>query len=507
VRADLVIADRGAEAPGGVERIEEGPEKDVLFDGRQVPYLEGGYGGILARLPQLDSVQPLFHPYRLHVLHHVHRVFSAKASASQFLVRPKGLHDVAEFEIEHLDRWTKTQECAERFEYWNRCCELPLLADTFSHGRVFGVSRTPAEPFRRAHDEQKEDYCTELFRLLRAIPLWELERIRKDLVTTAEMLDGNKILHVLIRLMAVEQREHLRGDIGAAMQLLAMAECLRRAAEAALDQQLPEEDEIGFGQWIDGARKTIYGSERVLDCSPADRRDFMSSMGLDGGPKVRCYVEGDTELAALESAVGEGSGITFVNLHGQFAEARGRGLAFAESLYSDKTARVFSVIALDGDRSENVRVVRKAAEDDRMFGPFFFASPDFEFENFALPELVTVAIELVQQEGGTDLPNEEGLLKRVAGVASGKQFFAALKDTPCAGIEKGSRWGEALMKYALNHEQLPCGHKKSSEVRQVVKIAHMLLRARQSGYMRSVNSLRIDPQTGEIVPRQATTKG
>jgi hypothetical protein len=60
----------------------------------------------------------------------------------------------------------------------------------------------------------------------------------------------------------------------------------------------------------------------------------------------------------------------------------------------------------------------------------------------------------------------------VAGVTSGKEFFAALKSTPCDAIDKGDRWGAALMKYALNHEQLPSGHKKGGKVRQLVEIAH-----------------------------------
>jgi hypothetical protein len=96
-----------------------------------------------------------------------------------------------------------------------------------------------------------------------------------------------------------------------------MAETIRRATEAALGRELCEEDELGFGQWMDGARKAIYGTTRILDASKEVRRDFMTSMGLDHGPKVRCYVEGDTELAALVSAVGYGAGAEFVNLRGQ----------------------------------------------------------------------------------------------------------------------------------------------------------------------------------------------
>jgi hypothetical protein len=501
VRADLVVANSGAEVPDGLEKVEERAADTIFFDDRRVPYRDAGYGGILTGVPGLSGVDPLFHPYRLYVFHHVHRVFQSIAVATQFLQSPEGLINIAKIEMEQLAHWTRTQQFAERFEHWNRCCELAILSEVVSHGRVYGYERPPVDISVDEFEAQKKDYRSELFPLLRDASIEDIEKARSDLVISAEMLDDNKMLHVLLRHAAVEQREQLRSDIGAAMHYLAMAECIRRAAEAALEQQLREEDELGFGQWLKGARKTVYGSERVLDSSPEDLRDFMSSMGLDTGPKVRCYVEGDTELAALVSAVGQGGGVMFINLRGQFAEARGRGLAFSESLAADKAARVFSVIALDGDRSENVRVVQRAAEEEHMFGSFYVASPDFEFENFALSELVTVAIEVIREEGVIDLPYAEDLLERVASTTSAKQFFAALKDTPCNAMDKGDRWGAGLMKYALNNEQLPPGHKKAGKLRQVVEIARMILQARQSGYLRSLESFRIDPVTGQIVPR------
>ena len=503
MRADLVMAKRGAEVPHGLEMVEEREEEVIFFDSRPVPHRETGYGGILAGVPRLCEVEPLFHPFRLYLLHHVHRVFKPMATATQFLQKPEGLINIARTEIDELDRWTKTGKCVERFEHWNHCCELPMLAEVVSHGRVYGYERLPVEISQDDFEAKKNDYRAHLFHLLRETPLEEIENVRSDLVASAEMLDGNKMLHVLLRLAAIEQRERLRDDIGAAMHYLAMAECVRRATEAALDQHLREEDELGFGQWIKGARKAVYGSERVLDSSPADRRDFMSSMGLDVGTKVRCYVEGDTECAALVSAIGDGGSVDFINLRGQFAEARGRGLAFAKSLAADKAARVFSIVAMDGDRSENLRVIRRAAEEERMFGPFYVASPDFELENFSVAELVSVVVELLREEGIIDLPQETDLLDRMTGVTSAKEFFAAFKDTPYARIDKGDRWGAALMKYALNNEHLPTGHRKAGKVRQVVEIARMIVQARQSGYLRSVERSRVDPATGEIVPRRA----
>jgi hypothetical protein len=134
-----------------------------------------------------------------------------------------------------------------------------------------------------------------------------------------------------------------------------------------------------------------------------------------------------------------------------------------------------------------------------MFGPFYIANPDFELQNFTPTELVTIAIELACEQGVIDPPSEDDLQRRVAHVRSNKQFFAALSGTSCEGIHKGEKWGAALMKYALNHRDLPDGHPYGRRVRQVVEIAEMIVRGTRSGYRRSILNSRVDPATGEIV--------
>jgi hypothetical protein len=60
------------------------------------------------------------------------------------------------------------------------------------------------------------------------------------------------------------------------------------------------------------------------------------------------------------------------------------------------------------------------------------------------------------------------------------------------------------MKHALNNEQLPPGHKNEGKVRPVIEIARMVVRGRQSGYLRSAENSRTDPATGEVVSRRPT---
>lgn len=324
-----------------------------------------------------------------------------------------------------------------------------------------------------------------------------IQGLRQDLCQDAEIIDRNKMVHVLLRLMSNHERLKLRSSLGAAMVLLSMAEIIRRAAEDATGEQFPEEDILGFGQWMDGARKSLYGSGRILDAPSEVRRDFLSTMGLDYGVKVRCYLEGETELGAITSAVGDGGGAEFVNLRGQVIEKKGKGLSFVGSLKNDIRSHVFSIVLLDGDSSDNVRALRKAAADDKFFGRFFVASPDFEFANFSIDELLDVALDHVA-DNETEVPSRSDILPQVQMAKSGKEFFKGLKSAGISNVEKSEDWGEALMAYAVRRPELPEGHAQAGKTRPVIEAARIVINTRRAGYVRSMERYEVDPDTGEL---------
>lgn len=282
------------------------------------------------------------------------------------------------------------------------------------------------------------------------------------------------------------------------MLLLSMAEILRRAIEDFSDIELPEEDELGFGQWMDGARRLLYGTERILDASPKVQRDFLTSMGLDRGVKARCYVEGPTELGALRSAVGEGAGVQFVNLSGQVLERRGKGLSFSESLNGDRNTGTFSVVVLDGDREDYVRALRAAARKESFFGVFTISSPDFEFSNFGAKELLGVWLEFVSRDTEETFEEPDNM-EPLENITSPEQFSDYLREEGFPPFEKSEAWGEALMAHALENEELPQEHGRAGEVRPIVMLARQLMTARHAGYERSVAQFRVDAETGRLV--------
>jgi hypothetical protein len=94
-----------------------------------------------------------------------------------------------------------------------------------------------------------------------------------------------------------------------------------------------------------------------------------------------------------------------------------------------------------------------------------------------------------------DLPAAQAA---TAHAKSGKAFLAALKRSGLANIDKSEAWGVTLMGRALKTPHLPHGHVRSGLIRPIVEVARLLLQARDSGYVRSVEKLIVDPNSGEL---------
>lgn len=298
------------------------------------------------------------------------------------------------------------------------------------------------------------------------------------------------------------ERDRIEGRIGAALRFLDMAESIRRAVERLLYVQLPEEDEIGPGTWMDGARRNLYGTERVFDSPPGALRDYLGTFGLDAGVKVRCYVEGETELGALRHALGSSSQCTFINLRGTVVEKRGRGLAFSDSLAADKASETFSFVVIDADRDDFVRVLRKAAEEEVFHGAFQVSAPDVELANFTVAELLDIALTIsarMHDKSSVQEYTSDSLLPEIKDVKSGDDFFKKLhKGGRFTEVYKGEDWGVALMAYAIANQTFPAEHASAGQERPLIEFARMLIRAQRVGFRFSQMYEKVNATTGRM---------
>lgn len=509
LRADLVLADRSIEMPGLTLLSSNDEEVSVHLDCRVIEHRQAGFGGALRVESDADSadneLELWFHPFRLYVLFHVQRTLRVETTNTQYLIYPDGLVTVAARVREALDRWTSSEAFSDRFDHWNVTAELAIACEALWHAPRAGIAGNRAD-----QPEAFNAYRSQVNSLIADIGKAEVHARREELGFNADTLDGNRNIQTLLRLMLQQHLEKLKGPLGGAMKFLSMAEAIRRAAEVALNEQLPEEDEIGPGQWMVGARKMLYGSERVFDAERRDLRDYLSLLGLDFGTKVRCYVEGDTELGAFSHAAAGAGHVELVNLAGQVVEKRRKGLAFADGLANDFSARVFSVIVLDKDRAEFVKAVKKAAKEKRFFGRYFLCEPDFELGNFAHRELVDIALALSRID---ELDPEALEARRVrlysttANLASNSELWIALEAEGVRDVGKGEQWGRELMKFAIQHPQRCASAGGNLEDRPIIEVARLMMRTRDAGFMRSLNDLDLDPETGELNPKPIQSTG
>jgi hypothetical protein len=499
LRADYVESERPMQIAGLIPVERGGPQ---YLDIRAMEPRPEGYGSSMPEQSKdkASNNEPRpdlkFHPNRVYVLHHVVRTLVMKTSACQYLLWKSGLESVAGHALKQFDRWSSSPAFSDRFDYWNQLAELASACAV--------VLWLPPENHRASRNTFSwlPAYVEMVRGQLKRSGLSMIRQCREDLAWAAHTTESNDIVHTLLRLTRRSERDRIKDQLGAAMKFLDMAESMRRASERLLNIDLPEEDELGPGQWMEGARKTLYGHERVFDAPRRDLRDFLGILGLDFGVKVRCYVEGETELGAFRHAVGADGLCSLVNLKGNVVQRQGKGMAFADSLAEDMRHRIISVVVVDGDRTEVVRTLRRAASEKRMHGPFFLSDPDFEFANFTVEELLRVAIAMdLEARFDDDEVNERlpEVLPSVAGAKSAKEFIAL---TGMHSVGKGEKWGEALMTYAIAHPKFPDGDERAGTEREIVDAARVLIRAQDVGYLRSVEHEELDPDTGRMVKRQ-----
>lgn len=499
LRADVVTAETHVQLAG--------------FEPVQTP---DGYRFIDVRLPRCrpegapsfvpegyapeDRLTPYFHPYKVYLLHHVVRTLVVKTSNTQYLTWTPGVQTIVDWQLKRIQDWTESEAFIARFDHWNRVAELAVVCEHVEWTRPESVDTASSEKiWMQAYEERLEV-------VLRLLPSHAIQSIRQEIAMSASELDSNRRLHTLLRLMKRFERDRIEGRIGAAIRFLDMAESIRRAVERLLNVQLPEEDEIGPGTWMTGARRNLYGTDRVFDASPGMLRDYLGTFGLDAGVKARCYVEGETELGALRQALGSSSQCSFINLRGTVIEKHGRGLAFADSLAADKASGIFSFIVLDADRDDFVRMLRKAAGDEKFHGVFQVSTPDFELANFTIAELLDIALTIsasTRDDGQDRRYTPDELLPDLIGSTSGDNFFRRLHTGGrLTDVYKGEEWGAALMAHAITNQKFPVGHARAGQERPVIEFARMLIRAERAGFRFSLEYEKVNAETGRLQRRK-----
>jgi len=501
LNADVVYSNKEINIEG-IVFVEKKDEIFLYLDERELPARDSGYSNAISNLERIRSeIAPMFHPFRCYVLYKIYNSLKfCNFSSIQILLRSEGFNELITWYINRFNDWSSKKEISLLFKYWNYVTSLAVISEPGVHRIIFNKVTCDISDNYKSILDRLIKIREKVVKLFQTIGEVHIEYYRDEICTDAEIIDSNKYLHLIIRLMKSDEREKLKGHISSAILFLTMAECLRRNLELAFQKEYPEEDECGFGEVLRDAKLLLQGSMRVLDGNRVVANQFLRRFGLDYGIRINIYVEGTTEFEALNSEFSTNSEVLIINLRGQFKEKQGKGVSFRESLRNDIKSKIFSLILLDGDVSENYRAVRKAAELDEICGMFFVSKPDFEFQNFKIDELTEIAFQLAAKKGLKSSLLEQ-LKKETKKAKSAKEFFKILhKQSPIfRSISKGSEWGKALAEYARwNLLGKEFGDENDRLINHVIRIIYHGFHA---SYEVTKQQQKVDPISGKLIER------
>jgi len=505
LHADVIVSPQVLDQTGLLLVGNDDFGNHVYADEREWPYRSEGW---LSTASDLEPVSPdvklYFHPFRYYVLYHIRRILRLPISPLQTLLSAERYPEMVQRDLKEFRQFTGTPQFLHNIASWNSASALAIATEPWQYERLFGVIKYSTFGGVEAQREQIAKHASGVTKCCQAVGLEKIEGFRRDLCLSAEILDPNKNVHTLLRLTPGESRlMQVKGSLGGAMCLLTMAEMLRRAAEEVFSVQLREEDEMGSGITIPGIKKRLYGADRLLDSDRTVKNQFLRGFGLDYGVRLRWYFEGDTEYYAVESLLGRYSAIELINLKGQVAARGGKGVAFRDNVRNDLKTKVFSVVSIDGDRSDNARALRKAAEDDEICGMFFLAEPDFEFENFAISELEEILWGMAVESGaGADI--RPSIHSAVKSAKTSEELFAAANGalSGICQLQKGREWGRRLMDYAWDNPEVTDESAQTSRSRRVIEAVNAALGSIGADYHYTRTNYAVDPTTGRLVKRK-----
>jgi hypothetical protein len=500
LNADIVYSDKKIDINGLFFNGKKG-DMFLYADERELPVKTTGYSNAISDLEDIHpGITPLFHPFRCYVLYHIYNKLKLNFSSEQTLLNTKGFERLISLHVESYNYWSSKKDTSLLLKYWNYITSIAVISEPFVHRIIFNkVTMDISDNYKSILDRLKKirEKVVNLFQMIDEV---HIEYYRDEICTDAEIIDSNKYLHLIIRLMKSDERKKLKEHISSAILFLTMAECLRRTLELAFQKEYPEEDECGFGEVFRSAKLLLQSSTRVLDGDRVVANQFLRRFGLDYGIRINVYVEGDTEFEALSSEFSTNSSVLIINLRGNFKEKQGKGVSFRESLKNDIKSKIFSIILFDSDVSENYRAVQQAAKLDEICGVFFISKPDFELQNFKIDELIEIAFQLAAKKGLKDSSLKE-LKKDIKKAKSAKEFFIILHEqSPIfRSVSKGAEWGKALVEYARwNSLGKEFGDENDRLINQIIRIIYNGFNA---SYEVTKQKQKVDPISGKLIER------
>lgn len=490
LRADLIKSKEDIYIEGIIPIGKDEWGINTYFDDRKLKPRSDGWVDALADIDNDNlDFSIFFHPFRLYILYYLDKVTNPWAPPKYILIPPKWYKNLMDDIAHQFSKWSSNAAFIEKVKYFDEITTLAILLEPWNYSYI---SDTLTHPLTFSADQQKkllEQHVKSAKSFCHNLTEEQIFDVRQQLCTKAELLDPNKNIHTLIRFMSGNNIVKVKGKLGGAMVLLLMAETIRRTYENIYKKELKEEDEMGFGVMPIDLKTRLYGNKRLMDGDKKAEKNFIAQFGLDYSIKIRFYLEGSTEYGAIKTLFDYHHAFEFINLSGEFAQGRRKGLTFVENLKNDINKNVFSIVLVDSDDSDNLRLLKNAAKRDNFFGMRFASMPDFEM-NFSINELVDVVCKMVKEDHAELSLLKEEIIQKIGTVNSGKEFFDAIQKL--CKCKKSEKWGTRLIEYLYNPD----------DNRPLFDFIKRTVRLIDSGYHYYRSNHRVDIETGLLILKE-----
>jgi hypothetical protein len=479
LRADLVTA--ATRQPDWPEVWNDG---DLVWhaDRRTLAHRPQGWIDAQPDAPAYPEVTPLFHPFRLAVVVHLCRAFRAGIHELQYLISSEGGARIQALHRRNLELITAQPGFLDQVVLLTDAVEWAVLAEPHA-SQYFSRWRRGWSDLEE-HERVLDAYWSGARSVLQKLTKSDADRFRAELCHLANSLDGNDTIRTMARMMTDSARERISGPLAGALLLDRASETIRRGLESTLGEEIPEEDELLHGPMMRDIKTRLYGTHRLRDGKHETRRRLGRHLGLGGQPRVRWYLEGDTEMAAARWMFDGDLPIDLVPLRGV---GKLDSREFREQLKADHRGRIFSVVSVDGDRQSTEEALRRVVTNGTLCGVIAISDDgsggqDFEMANFDRDELSAALVELARRSG-IAITEMSSLELAIAQAGTAKEMFH-LAEAVCNGQRlpaKGELWGTILGELSLGETTWAQGHRRREE-RVFVETVRTVLRATEVTY-------------------------
>lgn len=328
-----------------------------------------------------------------------------------------------------------------------------------------------------------------------------LLRWHSKLATAGQVSDPNERWRTVIRYAPRDKRLRFKNDALKAEEFYYAAEVIRRYVERYFGRtDVPEEDDVGYGQQGPTVKQRVYGSPRTTDFNRSVFRQVVRQFDLDPQPRLRWLVEGDTECWSILRLAAR-SGIDLRQWGVEVVSLQGLG-----GIESDRTRtlltisqeeEVFVSIMIDYDGiQKNPGILRHYSQQGLVPAGFRVFNPNFEEASFSLQELVDIGNKLSTLNELDKCLGYGDVAKRMKTrrESARRAIFGLLGNRISA-----KDWGEALANHAFERDAA-LQSSKDGDDRDVVTLFQMNLRARSSNYKFTVEESYVD-ESGRVLPK------